>query len=351
MPINIDSPLARRVATFAFLVFIFGLTLWVLSPFFASLAWAGILAYVTWPLHQRLRHWLPGRDKLVALLMTLGVAATLLLPLVWVMSTLVGDVAVASATIRQFSEQGLPLLPAGVRAWPGGEWIAANYQRVQADPLWVRAQIDALGLTDTHRLRALAGGIGRNVAKFGLAVLALFFLYRHGDSVLAQFRGVATRWLGEAVRGHIQAVGVTVRAVVFGIVLTALAQGLLAGLGYWVAGVPAPALWGVITALVSLIPFVGPVVWIGLSLGLLAHGETQAALGLFLWGALVVSWVDNLIRPIVISESTRIPFLLVFLGVLGGLHAFGLIGLFLGPVLLAVSLAIWREWLVHARAK
>jgi len=351
MPIKIDSPLARRVATFVFLVFIFGLTFWVLSPFLAALAWAGILAYVTWPLHQRLSRRLPGRDNLAALLMTLGVAATLLLPLVWVMFTLVSDVAVASATIKQLATQGLPPLPAGVRAWPGGEWIATQYQSVQADPAWVRAQIDALGLTDTNLLKAVAGGIGRNVAKFGLAVFALFFLYRHGDNVLAQFRGVATRWLGEAARGYIQAVGITVRAVVFGIVLTALAQGVLAGLGYWVAGIAAPVLWGVITALVSLIPFLGPVVWIGLSLGLLAHGETQAALGLFLWGALVVSWVDNLIRPLVISGSTRIPFLLVFLGVLGGLNAFGLIGLFLGPVLLAVSVAIWREWLVHARSR
>jgi predicted PurR-regulated permease PerM len=351
MPINIDSPLARRVAAFAFLVFIFGLTFWVLSPFLASLAWAGILAYATWPLHQWLRERLPGRDNLAALLMTLAVAATLLLPLLWVMFIVAEDVAVASATLKQLATHGLPPLPAGVRAWPAGEWIAAQYQRVQADPAWTRAQIDALELTDFTSLKTLVGGVGRNAAKFGLAVFALFFLYRHGDSVLAQFRGVATRWLGEAARGYIQAVGVTVRAVVFGIVLTALAQGLLAGLGYWVAGVSAPALWGMVTALVSLIPFVGPVVWIGLSLGLLAHGEAQAALGLFLWGALVVSWVDNLIRPLVISGPTRIPFLLVFLGVLGGLNAFGLIGLFLGPVLLAVSVAIWREWLVHARAK
>ncbi|MDP1644177.1 MAG: AI-2E family transporter [Thiobacillus sp.] len=351
MPTKIDSPLARRVVAFAFLVFIFGLTFWVLSPFLASLAWAGILAYVTWPLHQWLCRRLPGRDKFVALLMTLGVAATLLLPLVWVMFTVAGDVSVASATVKQLTTHGLPPLPPGVRAWPSGEWIVAQYQRVQADPTWVRTQIDALNFTDILGLKAVAGGVGRNAAKFGLAVFALFFLYRHGDSVLAQFRGVATRWLGEAARGYIQAVGVTVRAVVFGIVLTALAQGVLAGLGYWVAGLAAPALWGMITALVSLIPFVGPVVWIGLSLSLLAHGETQAALGLFLWGALVVSWVDNLIRPLVISGPTRIPFLLVFLGVLGGLKAFGLIGLFLGPVLLAVSVAIWREWLVHARSK
>lgn len=350
MPLNIDSPLARRVVAFAFLIFIFGLTFWVLSPFLASLAWAGILAYVTWPLHQWLCRRLPRRGRLAALLMTLGVAATLLLPMLWVMVTLVDDVAVASATFKQLADHSLPPLPAGVGAWPGGEWIAGQYQRVQADPGWVREQISALGLTDIANLKNVVGGVGRNAAKFGLAVFALFFLYRHGNSVLTQFRGVATRWLGEAARGYIQSVGVTVRAVVFGIVLTALAQGLLAGLGYWVAGVPAPALWGVVTALVSLIPFVGPVVWIGLSLGLLAHGETGAALGLFLWGALVVSWIDNLIRPLVISGPTRIPFLLVFLGVLGGLNAFGLIGLFLGPVLLAISVAIWREWLVHARS-
>ena len=347
MPVNIDSPLARKIAAFAFLVFILGLTLWVLSPFFAALAWAGILAYVTWPLFSRLRRRLSGRDNLAALLMTLGVAAMLLLPLIWVMFTLVGDLAFATALIRRIAAEGLPPLPEAVRGWPGGVWLAEQYLRVQADPAWIRAQIDALGLTDFTHVKAIAGGVGRNIAKFGLAVFALFFLYRHGDVVLAQFRGVATRWIGEAARGYIHAAGVTVRAVVFGIVLTALAQGALAGLGYWVAGVPAPALWGLITALVSLIPFLGPVVWVSLSIGLLAHGETQAALGLFLWGALVVSWVDNLIRPLVISGPTRIPFLLVFLGVLGGINAFGLIGLFLGPVLLGVAIAIWREWAEH----
>lgn len=350
MPLNIDSPLARRVAAFAFLVLIFGLTFWVLSPFFASLAWAGILAYVTWPLHQRLLNRFPERQNLVALLMTVGVAATLLLPLVWMMLTVALDIAAVTALIKQLTTEGLPALPDAVRNWPGGVWLLEQYQRIQGDPAWVRAQIEVLGLTDSSSVKAVVGGVGRIAGKFGLAVFALFFLFRHGVSVLAQFRGVATRWLGDAARGYIQAVGVTVRAVVFGIVLTALAQGVLAGLGYWVVGVHAPALWGAITALISLIPFMGPLVWLGLSLSLLAHGETQAALGLFLWGALVVSSVDNLIRPLVISGPTRIPFLLVFLGVLGGINAFGLIGLFLGPILLAVSVAIWREWLVHARA-
>lgn len=349
MPIDIQSPLVRRAGATAFLALIFGLALWVLSPFWAALAWSGVLAYVTWPLYVRLSaHW-RGRKTLAALGMTVGVALVLLVPMLLVLYTLAVDALAAAAMLRDIAANGLPPLPPDVGKLPGGDWLTAQYQRLQADPAWIRGRIHALGLANPDRYTAVAGDVGRNLAKFGLAIFALFFLYRHGETVLAQFRRVATHWLGGQAKAYLHAVGVTVHAVVFGIVLTALAQGVLAGLGYWVAGVAAPVMWGAITALVSLIPFVGPVVWVSLSIGLFINGDTSAAIGLFLWGALVVSWVDNLIRPLVISGPTRIPFLLVFLGVLGGVNAFGLIGLFLGPVILAVALAIWREWLESAR--
>lgn len=349
MPIDIQSRLARRAGAIAFLALVFGLTLWVLSPFWAALAWSGVLAYVTWPLYVRLSaHW-RGRNTLAALGMTLMVGLVLLVPVVLVMYALTLDALAAAARLRDVATNGLPPLPPGIANLPGGDWLAAQYHRIQVDPAWVRDRVEALGLANPDLYKSMAGGVVRNIAKFGLAIFALFFLYRHGESMLAQFRRIATHWIGDQTKSYLHAVGVTVHAVVFGIVLTAVAQGMLAGLGYWVAGVSAPVMWGAITALVSLIPFVGPVVWIGLSAGLLVNGETTAALGLFLWGALVVSWVDNLIRPIVISGPTRIPFLLVFLGVLGGVNAFGLIGLFLGPVILAVALAVWREWLESAR--
>lgn len=348
MPVNIDSPLARKIAAFAFLVFILGLTLWVLSPFWAALAWAGILAYVTWPLFERMAKRLSGRATLAAFAMTVLVAVVLLVPMVLVTYTLTVDAVAAAAKLRDIAVQGLPPIPPALTELPGGEWLAGQYRRLQADPAWLREHIETLGLANPDNVKAFAGGVGRNIAKFGLAIFALFFLYRHGESVLAQFRRVATHWIGGQTKAYLHAVGVTVHAVVFGIVLTALAQGTLAGLGYWVAGVSAPVMWGAITALVSLIPFAGPLVWLSLAAGLFIQGETNAAIGLFLWGALVVSWVDNLIRPLVISGPTRIPFLLVFLGVLGGVNAFGLIGLFLGPVILAVALAIWREWLESA---
>jgi Predicted permease len=151
--------------------------------------------------------------------------------------------------------------------------------------------------------------------------------------------------LGQRGDNYLQTVANTIRAVIYGILATALAQGALAGLGYWAAGLPAPVLLAVITLLFSFLPFGTPLVWGAASIWLLVHGQIAAGVGLALWGALVVSWIDNLIRPLVISSAVHIPFLLVLFGVLGGILTFGLLGLFLGPVILAVLLAIWREWL------
>ena len=134
------------------------------------------------------------------------------------------------------------------------------------------------------------------------------------------------------------------RRVVYGLLLAAFAQGLLAGLGYWVAGVNAPAFWGAATALIALIPFGAPLIWVSIGLWLLLRGDVGAGIGLLLWGALAISWIDNLVRPLIISGVAKIPILIVLCGVLGGLAAFGLIGLFVGPVILAVLLELWREW-------
>jgi predicted PurR-regulated permease PerM len=189
----------------------------------------------------------------------------------------------------------------------------------------------------------LAGGLLRTAAMLGFAVLTVFFFYRDGESLLAQLRQVLARFLGARADGYLQAVGATTRAVVYGIVLTALAQGAMAGLGYWGAGLDAPVLLAMLTVLVAMVPFGTPFVWGSIGLWLLLTDQVAAGVGLLLWGALVVSWVDNLVRPMVISSAARIPFLLVMFGVLGGLAAFGPVGLFMGPMILAVLLAVWQK--------
>lgn len=145
--------------------------------------------------------------------------------------------------------------------------------------------------------------------------------------------------------------GATTQAVVYGIGLTALAQASLAGIGYAVAGTPNPLLLTLITLIVALIPFGTPFAWGGVSVWLLSNGHTTQGIGLALWGIFVISWVDNLIRPIVISGATKIPFIIIFIGVLGGLTAFGFVGLFMGPVILAIALAVWREWISQHRGE
>ncbi len=191
----------------------------------------------------------------------------------------------------------------------------------------------------------MLGDVGRNAAKMGFALITLFFLFRDGEHLLKQIHQVLFRFLGARIDNYLTAVGGMTKAVVWGLIITALAQGLVAGLGYWWTGIPAPMLFGAVTALIALIPFGAPFVWVTISLVLLAEGHYFNGIILILWGSLAVSSVDNLVRPMVISNATRIPFLLVMFGVLGGLAAFGLIGLFLGPVILAVLIAVWQEWL------
>jgi len=162
-----------------------------------------------------------------------------------------------------------------------------------------------------------------------------------------QVRAALHKLLDSRSEGYLQAIGQTTQAVVYGIGLTALAQAMLAGIGYWVAGAPSPILLTLMTFVIALIPFGTPFAWGAVSIWLFSQGQTIPALGLAAWGVFVISWIDNIIRPMVISGATKVPFILIMFGVLGGLTAFGMIGLFIGPVILAVLLAVWREWLAQ----
>ena len=340
------SPLSRRIILGIALGSLLLLGVMVLRPFIIPVVWAMILAYVTWPLYRRLRSLLGGNANLSALLMTAALSAAFVLPLLWMIGLLRDDLAVAYRAISAYLNQGPQPLPETITQIPWlGNWLQDLMNRWGENPdllqqqlgQWLRQSFDELGV--------VVGGVGRNVFKFGFAILTVFFLYRDGEVVLAQSRRVLRQFLGERGGAYLQAVAVTLKAVVYGLVLTALAQGFLAGLGYWVAGVKAAVLLGALTALVALIPFGTPLVWGTVGVSLLLEDQLWAGIGLLIWGAVVVSWVDNLIRPLVISSATRIPFLLVLFGVLGGITAFGLVGLFIGPAILAVLMAVWREWL------
>jgi predicted PurR-regulated permease PerM len=328
----------------------------VLRPFLVPVIWAMILAFVTWPLYVKLRKAMRGRVTLSALTMTLLLTLAFVIPLVWLTSLMRHEVKGAYDVLIAFLAKH-PHLPSSIYNIPWlGEWLQDFIDRLGRDPQALRTEIGLWADQSLGEIRTLIGGVGRNLAKIFFSLLTVFFVYRNGEQLAQQVRAVLERIIGDRIHDYLKAIGDTTGAVVYGIVLAALAQGILAGLGYWVAGLQAPALLGAITVVVALIPFGAPLVWVSAGLWLLITDRTGAGLGLLAWGALAVSWIDNLIRPLVISNATKIPFLLVMFGVLGGIAAFGLVGLFVGPVILAVLMAVWREWLhvphphVHSRA-
>jgi len=343
---QVAEKIARRVILGFLLGGLLVLSYAVLHPFIVPVAWAVIIAYATWPLYSRLRARMSRYPTLAALLMSLLLTAAFVLPALWLATLLRSEIGLAISTITAEIRQGTLALPDFIRNLP---WIGDDLQRMldalTGDPEAFRAQLNEWVRQGADQAVALIGDVGRNAAKLGFALITVFFLYRDGERVLQQVHKVLHRFLGERVDDYLAAVGSMTKAVVWGLVATALAQGFVAGLGYWWAGLSAPVLLGAITALIAMIPFGTPFAWGTIGVWLLISGDTAEGIGLLLWGALVVSWVDNLVRPLVISNATRIPFLLVMFGVLGGLAAFGLVGLFLGPVVLAVLMAVWREWI------
>ena len=316
----------------------------VVAPFVTALAWAVMIAYASWPLYAALRRTLGGREVMAAGSMTLLCAVVLFAPLVAAAWAAQQEAGALYRAIQGFLAAP-PVVPEWMQRLPAlGPWLEALRAEWLSQPEVLTAQATEWFKARIGDIVTVAGQIGKNLGKMFIALIALFFVYRDWERLSAQVRRVLAGFLGERAHGYIAAVGSTTRAVVYGLLVTALVQGTLAGLGYWVAGVSAPILLGLITTLFAMVPFATPIAWGGVGLWLLFQGEMAAGVGVLLWGALVVSQIDNIVRPLLISANTDIPFLLVLLGVLGGVLAFGLIGLFLGPIVLAVLLAVWREW-------
>ena len=322
------------------------LCLLVLRPFLAPLLWAAILAYVTWPLYRRLRLPLKKHEGAAASLMTLLVVVVALIPVVFLVVLIQHELLDAYRSLTAYLSQGPRPLPSVIRDIPWlGTWLQEAVDRYGTDPATLGREITAGLQSWRGELAALLGSVGRNAGKLVIAVLTLFFFYRDGDLLVRQVQTVGRRFFDDKLDRYLRGAGVMTKAVVYGVLIAALAQGVIAGVGYWIFGLRAPAVLGVLTGLLSTAPLLGTAfVWGPLGIGLLMEGHTWRGLLLLAWGVLLVHPTDNLLRPLFISSVTRVPFLLVIFGALGGLLAFGLVGVVLGPVLLGIATSVWHEW-------
>jgi len=324
----------------------------ILSPALASIVWAAILAYASWPLYRRLRAPLRTFNTTSAFVMTLLMTCAVLVPMIWLLVLLQDELVSAYGALAAFLTQGPHSLPPVIRNIPGvGTLLQENIDHYAQDPNALGREVMEGLKQSVAQLTGLLGGIGRNLLKLLLTMLTLFFFYRDGDSIARQSQRVIRRFFGDRIFPYIRTGAAITRAVLHGLLITALAQGVMAGIGYRLVGLQAPVLLGVLTGVLAAVPVVGTaLVFVPLGAWLLLTGPPWRGFVLLLWCFVLVHPIDNILRPLLISNATRLPFLVVMFGAIGGLSAFGLVGLFVGPVLLGVAMAVWREWAGQAHS-
>jgi len=339
-PLNAD----RLLAIFALSLLASGCLL-VLWPFLTAVVWAAILASTSWPAFLWLDRKVGGRRLLTASLMTLLITLILLGPVAAIAAVLTDNIAELSLAVTALVENGLPDAPVWLNNIPLiGQTLHDYWSKLAHNGALLMNELEKLA--EPAQALALTAGrvVGRGVLDIALSVFLAFFFFLYGE-VLAKRLGVALQHLSGDRAAYLTSIARgTVTGVIYGIIGTGLAQGMLAAFGFAVAGVPGAVLLGVATFFLSVLPVGPPMVWGGATIWLLQQGEMGWAVFMAVWGFFVVSMVDNVIKPFIISRGASLPFAIVFLGVLGGVLAFGVIGVFLGPALLAVGYRLIIEW-------
>lgn len=335
--------------TFALLtLLVLGLLIYrILLPFFEPLAWAAFIALLLYPMHRWLVGKLRGRASVSAFALTLLATVFVIGPLTALVAAFVVQTTQLLSFAQQFASEfggdgssGLADVPAlgGILAW--------FQQTLGISPAQIQAGAEAGAKSLLQLLGPVGGGlflgaVGRLVVLM-LTMFTLFFVIRDGRRMLAAVRELIPMSAAEKDRlfAHIAAV---IRAVVFGTGVTALVQGVLVGIGFAIAGLPSPVVFGVLAAMFALLPFAGtPVVWFPAVIVLAFQQRWFTAIFLLVWGTLLVATIDNVLRPYLVSGRAHVGTLSVFIGALGGVAAFGAVGLFLGPVIIALVIALGR---------
>ena len=320
--------------------------LFVLRPFVTALLSAAIVCFSTWPLYKEIETSLRRRRTLAALVMTVLLILGILLPVAFLALTLADSAAPVVEKTRDMLVNGVPLPPQWVKTIPlVGENLDASWREIATS----KEKLDEAvrKLTQPAQQFAFAVGLilGEGVLQLTLVIFLGFFLYRDGEALVAAARAVATRVMGDLAAGLFLTVGGTIRGVVYGIIGTGIAQTVAALIGFLIAGVPGALLLAFLTLMLSILPIGPPLVWGGAAAWLAYQEQIGWAIFMAVWGLVVVSGIDNVLKPLIISRGSDLPFVLVFLGVFGGVIVFGFVGIFIGPTLLAVAYTLVRQWI------
>lgn len=344
---------------FSLIVFIGYQLYQVFQAFVSPVAWAIILRLVFQPVHIRMPRLVGKRPNLAAFLSTLVVMLAVGIPAVAISGILTREAVDAIQQVKRFIQTG------GVEQWgeqlrtlawiPFWEWLSPWLSPIELDlkGLALRA-LNAVADFLVEQMTTGAANLFVILVKYILMLLTLFFVFRDGEAFYHWVRTTIPLPAAQQARVF-DRLAATITAVTYGIGITAIVQGILAGVAYWVLGVPFPTFWGLLTSVVAPIPLGGTgLVWVPAGIYLIATESWVRGIVLLAWGAMVVSTIDNVLKTVLISERTRLPPLLLFFAILGGLKAYGVLGVFLGPLLLAfviTSLTLYRELTSQAKSE
>jgi predicted PurR-regulated permease PerM len=324
------------------------LCLLVLRPFISAALWAVILCFTTWPLFLSLEEMLGGRRTLSALIATLFLAAVIVVPVAILGATLADNVSALVSASQKLIREGPPSPPDWLASIPLVGSHIADYWNYLNQGSSVRLQ-ELARLLPAAKVIALWGGsaLAEGIFQITLSLIIAFFFYRDGHAAAAQLQLSLRRIAGERGDRLLDLAGATIRAVVYGILGTSLLQGVVSAIGFGIAGVPGAVSLGFVTFLLSLVPGGPPIVAAPAAFWLYRQGSLPWAIFMMAWG-LMVGMLDNVVKPLLISRGGSTPMILVMLGVLGGALAFGVIGMFLGPTLVALGYSLFEQWAVNA---
>lgn len=336
-------PAQNKLKTYLSLA-ILAAALWLMHGFIPALLWAVVIAIATWPLRVRLAHGLNLNNVAVAAIMTAGVALLLFFPIVYGLFHAALDLGRLTNWMLLVQQTGIAV-PEWLHMMPkvgdqAVKWWSANLSNPADLGVF-------LGHVDNALTKEFAQNLGAQLAHrlvtLIFTVITLFFLYEGADDLSGKTLVLLEKLTGEMGKRYGLQAAAAIRATVNGVVLVGLAEGFIIGMSYWIAGAPHAAILGLLTGALAMIPFAAPLIFIGVSLVLMVQGKMLAALAVFIFGMLVLSIGDHVVRPKMIGSSVKLPFLWVLFGILGGVEVFGLIGLFIGPALMALVIMMWSD--------
>ena len=344
------SPLPANPVARWLLILILAAGVYFFHSFLVPVLAALIIGFASWPLYKRLVRICGGHTTVAASIALTTVLLVLVIPLSMALSYAANEITSSVAWLAEANRQGIPV-PDSVIGTPFvGQWLADNWRRYLSEPRALGEIIQFLSGEHIGNISRWVLATGRGAFDLLLTVLfimiTLFFVYKDGAKMVEQLDRIGERVLPLRWQRFSRVVPATVSSTVTGMTLIAIGEGIVLGIAYRIAGVPSSFLLGVLTGFMAMIPGGAPLSVTLVSLYLLASGSPIAALGLFAWGAIELFIVDKTLRPKLVGGPIRLPFLPTLFGLIGGVKTMGMVGLFVGPVLMALLVAIWREWLL-----